>query len=318
MTTPVIVIKGSDDALVADALRVTVDRLRADGVDVEEPTDEELTGQAVVEHANAFSLFGGDRAVVVRHPAGFRDEDWARIIDYLGNPNPSTTLVLLVAKPPAKLAAAARKAGQLVETDVDGRQRKGWLQDRLAGAPVRLDRAAADRLAQHLGEDVGRLPGILDVLSAIHGEGARIGAADLEPVLGVAGASAPWDLTDAIDRGDTAGALGHLHRLLDGGRHPLVVMASLHRHYTQLLRLDGAGIRSESEAAALLGLKGSTFPAKKAVQTAARLGSAPIARAIALLADADLDLRGVKDWPDQLVLEVVVARLSKLGRYQRA
>jgi DNA polymerase-3 subunit delta len=317
VTAPVIVIKGSDDALVADALRVTLDRLRADGVDVEEPTDEELTGQAVVEHANAISLFGGDRAVVVRQPAGFRDEDWARIIEYLGDPNPSTTLVLLVARPPNKLAAAARKAGQLVETDVDGRQRKGWLQDRLAGAPVRFDRAAADRLAQHLGEDVGRLPGILDVLAAIHGDGARIGAADLDPVLGVAGASAPWDLTDAIDRGDTAGALAHLHRLVDGGRHPLVVMAGLHRHYTQLLRLDGAGIRSESEAAALLGLTGSTFPAKKAVQTAARLGSAPIARAIALLADADLDLRGVKDWPDQLVLEVLVARLSKLSRHQR-
>lgn len=317
MTTPVIVIRGSDDALVADALRVTVDRLRADGLDVEEPGDEELTGQGVVEHANAFSLFGGDRAVVVRNPARFGDEDWARIVEYLVDPNPSTTLVLVVAKAPAKLTAAAKKAGQMVETDVDSRHRKGWLQDRLAGSPVRLDRAAADRLAQHLGEDVGRLPGIIDVLAAIHGDGARVGVADLEPVLGVAGASAPWDLTDAIDRGDTASALAHLHRLLDGGRHPLVVMVGLHRHYTQLLRLDGAGIRTESEAAALLGLTGSTFPAKKAVQSAARLGSDSIARAIVLLADADLDLRGVKDWPEHLVLEVLVARLSKLSRPQR-
>lgn len=311
MTEPIVMIKGSDDALVADALTSTIDGLRAGGVDVEEPDGEQLTGQAVVEHANAYSLFGGDRAVVVREPS-FRDEDWTRILDYLANPNPSTVVVLVVSKVPAKVLTAVKKVGRVVETDVDSRQRKGWLQQRLGEAPIRLDRAAADHLAQHLGEDVGRLPGILDVLTAIHGEGARIGVDDLEPVLGVAGASAPWDLTDAIDRGDTTAALTHLRRLLEGGRHPLVVLSSLHRHYAQLLRLDGAGVRTEAEAAALLGLKGSTFPAKKALQAGARLGSASIARAITLIAGADLDFRGLKDWPDDLVLEVLVARLSRL------
>jgi hypothetical protein len=32
-----------------------------------------------------------------------------------------------------------------------------------------------------------------------------------------------------------------------------------------------------------------------------------------LLAAADLDLRGAKEWSGDLVLEVLVARLSKLG-----
>jgi len=34
---------------------------------------------------------------------------------------------------------------------------------------------------------------------------------------------------------------------------------------------------------------------------------------VELVAQADLDLRGVKDWPDELVLEVLVARLAALG-----
>jgi DNA polymerase III subunit delta len=38
-----------------------------------------------------------------------------------------------------------------------------------------------------------------------------------------------------------------------------------------------------------------------------------IARAFELLAQADLDLRGVKDWPPELVMEVLVARLSRLA-----
>ena len=126
---------------------------------------------------------------------------------------------------------------------------------------------------------------------------------------------APWDLTDAVDKGDAATALTHLHRLVHGGdRHPLVVLATLHRHFGQMLRLDGAGVRNEQDAAALLGMKGSTFPAKKALTQSRRLGGPKIQRAIALLAEADLDLRGQKAWPEDLVMEVLVARLCQLSR----
>jgi hypothetical protein len=39
-----------------------------------------------------------------------------------------------------------------------------------------------------------------------------------------------------------------------------------------------------------------------------------VAEAIRLLAEADLDLRGFERvWPDELVLEVLVARLSRLA-----
>ena len=37
-------------------------------------------------------------------------------------------------------------------------------------------------------------------------------------------------------------------------------------------------------------------------------------RAIDLLATADLDLRGARELPDDLVMEILVARLSKLRR----
>jgi DNA polymerase-3 subunit delta len=95
-------------------------------------------------------------------------------------------------------------------------------------------------------------------------------------------------------------------------------MSSLHTHYARMLRLDGAGIRDEAEAAQLLGMKGSTFPAKKALNQARRLGHDGVVDAIRLLAEADLDLRKFsKDWPEQLVMEVLVARLSRLGPRSR-
>jgi DNA polymerase-3 subunit delta len=125
----------------------------------------------------------------------------------------------------------------------------------------------------------------------------------------------PWELTDAIDRGDVPAALDRLARMLGvGDRHPLAVMATLQSHYTRMLRLDGAGARNETDAAKVLGLKGSTFPAEKALGQCRRLGGPGIGRAIALLATADLDLRGAQAWPGELVMEVLVARLARLSR----
>jgi len=113
--------------------------------------------------------------------------------------------------------------------------------------------------------------------------------------------------------------LAALHRMLGAGdRHPLVLMATLHGHFGRMLRLDGVEGLDEAGAARLLGLKGSTFPARKALDGARSLGSPGIAEAFRLLAAADLDLRGATAWPERLVLEVLVARLSRLRRAQRS
>ncbi len=63
-------------------------------------------------------------------------------------------------------------------------------------------------------------------------------------------------------------------------------------------------------------MKGSTFPAKKALAQAQRLGHDGVARRPSALLGprADLDLRGAQAWPDELVAEVLVARLSRLSR----
>ena len=155
------------------------------------------------------------------------------------------------------------------------------------------------------------------MLVAAYGEGSRVGPEEVEPYLGEAGAVAPWTFTDAIDAGRTEDALVQLHRLLDGGdRHPLVVLAILHRHVQGLLRLDDPSIQSEAQAASALGIAPgrSTFPAKKALAASRRWGSRGVAEAIGLVADAELGLKGASAWPGEAILEVLVARLCRLAR----
>jgi len=321
---PVYYVKGDDSVLTADAVRDLVQALV--GEDDPAFTVEDLAGDdydvsAVVEAAQTPPFFGGRRVVVARGVGRFSTQDVAPLVAYLADPL-STSAVVLVAgggQTPKPLLDAVRKAGHVVDAGAPtGKARQGWLSAQLKRADVDLTSDAAAAVGEHLGEDVGRLPSLLEMLTAAYGEGARVDVDQLRPFLGDAGGVAPWELTDALDRGETAAALEHLARLLGAGRHPLVVLATLHNHYGRILRLEGSGAADDKQAAALLGLTGSTFPAKKALAQARRLGHDGAARAIILLSEADLALKGTIDWPPELVLEVLVARLSRLGPRARS
>jgi len=253
--------------------------------------------------------------VVARGIQRFTADDLGPLTAYLGDPMDTTDLVLVASgeRLPKAFLDAAKKAGATIVATGAGRnrqERSGWIDERVAVSDVKLDPSAKSAIAEWLGEDVGRLPAILDTLEAIS-TGGKLTAADVEPFLGEAGSVPPWDLTDAIDRGDVATALTMLGRMLGaGGRHPLVVMATLQGHYERMMRLDGAGVHDRAGAASLL--KAAPFQAQKALDQSRKLGHEGVARAIELLAGADLDLRGQRQWPDELVLEVLVARLARL------
>jgi DNA polymerase-3 subunit delta len=255
------------------------------------------------------------RVVVVRDAGRLLAAEAARLVPCLDDPVPGVVLVLVAGGGtiPAALVKAADRTGSVIDTAVGtGRARTQWLVERLHDGPVRLDARAATLLGDHLGGDLSRVQGLLDTLAAAYGPGAAIDPDRLEPFLGESGRVAPWDLTDAIDAGQTAVALDALSRLVGpGGSHPLVVLSILHRHYQAMLRLDGAGVTSADQAATLLGMR-SSFPARKALEQGRRLGAARVGRAMTLLADADLDVRGRSALPDGTVLEVLVGRLSRL------
>jgi DNA polymerase-3 subunit delta len=323
---PAYLVKGADPSLVAQAAHVLVEQLVAGGdpsMMVEEfggPGVDQFDVGAVIDACTTPPFLVERRVVVVREAGQVTASDAKRLVAYLGDPLPTTALVLVAGGGAVNptLSKVVASAGDVVDTSVGtGKARSQWLADHLKGGPVRLDGAAQARLGEHLGSDMGRLAGLLDTLAAAYGRGATVTAADLEPFLGEAGALAPWDLTDAIDAGRTAPALGVLHRMLTAGEsHPLVILAQLHKHYRQMLRLDGSGVTTAEQAADVLGLK-SAYPAKKALAQSNRLGSAGIARAVQLLSEADLDLRGTTGLPGELVVEVLVARLSRLGSPRR-
>lgn len=326
---PVSLLRGDDDVVLRDAVRLLVDELVGDedrSLVVEEvevgahSADDEGRDPlvALVDAAQTPPFLTEFRVVLGRVTEKREKAELVQpLVDYLTDPLPSTRLVLEWRGgrvPKSLLEAVTRAGGQQIDTS-PGRKVAEWVGEHLAEAGLKVDQEGRKRLVTWVGDEPSRLLGLIDLLRSTYGTGTRITAPELEPFLGDDGGVPPWDLTDAIDRGDRAKALELLQRMIgQGDRHPFQVLSTLHTHYARMLRLDGSDVAGEREAAELLGMKGSTFPAKKALGQTRRLGHDRVVRSIDLLAQADLDLRGGKLWPDHLVLEVLVARLATLSK----
>jgi DNA polymerase III subunit delta len=318
-------ISGDDESLVLTGVTELVHRLVGDGdrslmVDDFDGLEYEL--RAVIDASQTSPFLTELRVVVARGVGRFSADDVIPLVAYINDPLPTTELVLVAGggRLAKSLSDTLKATGAtIVDTapPTRARDRAGWVDQQFAGSELRLDGAALQAIGAWMGEDAGRLQGVIDTLVSTYGTTQKLKVDDIRPFLGEAGGVPPWDLTDAIDRGDTTASLSLLHRMMGSGdRHPLQVMAILHGHYTKLLKLDGSDARDEQSAAQVLGIKAG-FPARKALDQYRKLSGTGVTRAIALLAQADLDLRGAKDWPESLVMEVLVARLSKLSPTRR-
>lgn len=324
----VTLLKGSDPVLLEqaalDAVATAVgDADRTEVLEEFRGDDYELGAVALA--ATTVSMFGG-RVVAARNLGRFTAKEVALLVDLLDEVPDEVGLVLVWDRPvtagaranavPKKLSDAVKAAGGTVvdATPPSGKRRQGWFDEQFDSSPVTLDRQARRLVEDTLGEDVGRLPALLELIDAAHPDAGSVGPEDIRPLLGESGGVPPWDLTDAIDAGSTARAVELVRRMLaGGGRHPLQVMVTLQTHFERMLRLDGAGVRDEKAAAALLGMKGSTYPAKKALAQCTRMGTDRLGRATRRLHEADVQLRGATGAAPEMVLELLVARLAALS-----
>jgi DNA polymerase-3 subunit delta len=322
----VYLIQGEDSSLVAQELTELIGRLAnsesvgAMGLEEygQEGANDSIALSAVIDACRTPPFLSDRRLVVLRDAETLNAEQLKELVAYLEDPMDTTTLVLSYltgrsGRAPQALAKIASAKGRVIAAEPKGRERTEWFASHVRASAVKLDQKATSALQAHLGEDLARLEPILDTLASTYGPGTTVSSEQLAPYLGEQGSVAPWDLTDAIDAGDAGKALSALHRLMEAGeRHPLALVATLHRHYGAMLALDGSGASTDEQAGAVTGL--GPYPARKALAQARRLGHERIARAISLLANADLDLRGQSAVPGELVLEILVARLTQDAR----
>jgi DNA polymerase-3 subunit delta len=320
-------ITGSDARLVSVKLTDLTSQLIGDGDrntmllshDLEtlgaDDRDQEIANAMI--GAQTGSLFGGERVVVLRGIGEATVDQLKPLVAYLAQPLEDTQLVLTGSGKLAKsITDALKQAGATtINTSPPSRfnELSMWFQEQLTEAGLKVDSGALKMLIEWLGQDQARLPSIIEVLVSTYGTKKKLTVDEIEPFLGQEGSVMPWDLTDAIDLSNSPKAIAMLRRMIRSGEsHPMQLMAMLHNHYVKLLKLDGPEVRTAGEAMTIIGAK-SEFQGKKYLETYRRLGAANISAALQLLARADIDLRGGKDLEEELIMEILVARLSRMG-----
>jgi DNA polymerase-3 subunit delta len=300
---PAYLLTGADAALLAHATGEVLDRLCGNQRDL---LLTEVTPEADLGELLGSSPLFTEYLVVLLRPKTL-DERTVRVLTgFLAAGSDDTVVVVSVEKAPAGLTKAVKAAGGEVISTVPKKPADS-VRGLLSGAAVKLDATATALVVAHAGEDVAQVPALLATLATAYGTGARLNADQVAPYLGDAGGVPPWDLTDAIDRGDAAAALRALHRLLRS-RVPIVVHALLNNHIDRLFRIAASGLRDEKRLAELLQVKGSTYPIRKALQQLPRWGDT--AAAAQLVTQAGNDLRGASAWNPVATLEVLVGRLA--------
>ncbi len=339
MVVPVLLITGDEEAVLTEAIQSGVKEALAGedrSLGLEELNEvnyrlsdgsTDFSPGPLINAVRTPSFLTAHKVVLGRHIGRFVNRDQIDSLIGLINEGLEDTRLILVWErgidpkhqklspvPKALLEAVTSAGGKVVSCSIGrGREANDWLTDRLNNAGVRFDDGARRLIIETVGEDRARVVGLIATLVAVFGSGAEITLSEVTPYIGEPGQVPPWELTDAIDSGDIARSIDRLHRMMNaGGRHPLGILAVLYGHYVRFLRLDGVNVTSDEEAAELLGIK--AFPARKALGMGRRMGGEKIARAVRLLAEADLNLRGKTACQPELVVEVLVARLASANR----
>ncbi len=352
------VVQGDDPVLRADVMSRLVERLLAgedrsfalddleipgrpggagggdDVVETDDPDAVEVpVFRKVVTALQSSPFMTNHRVVVIRNAGALNKSQVEMIESYLRDPVPGVVPVLVVGDTKIRANSALGKVIKEIKPEVHIPESEtlsapkgskvtvveAELHQRLHDAGVKLHTDARARIVAHLGDDASRAAELVDVLASRYMKGTTIRVDEVEPFLGPAGAlDTPFQLTTAIEQGDTALALEVLHRLMhatsakvDKVVHPMQLMAILHRYFESLLKIDAPGMTNDN-AAAVLG--GNPYAAKYRFEASRRIGPRGLRSAIALLAQADLDLRGARAIPEEVVMQVLVARLAALFR----
>lgn len=266
---PLYLFVGDDDAeiarLTADIASSVEDELRAFNVERIYAGEKGGSPVEIVESARQLPMMADRRIVVVlraerllkpkrrgRGPAGESDEreeateapsDVDVLIDYVQNPERSTTLVLAAADIDAtrRLGKALKRHATIVEcrgllTGLDPRypdlreamRRSEQIVRRAAAeAGQTIEPAAVRLLAQRAGVDIIRLRGDLDRLMLYGAGKPGITLADARDVVSPETAQDDWAVTNAIQQRNAREALRQLALALDAGAIPYMILGQL-------------------------------------------------------------------------------------------
>ncbi len=211
--------------------------------------------------------------------------------------------------PVLKLADKKRGYAREFRLPTSG-QLRGWITDRVKKKRGEIEMAAAEELAAFVGNDLRLLDQELDKLIT-YVDGARpITRADVHLLVSYVQQANVFEMVDALGRRDGEQALRLLHRLLDGGEHPLSLLGMIVRQFRIMIQVKDLAERGVPPAkiGAQLGLH--PFVAEKGLRQAHSFSMKQLETIYRKLLETDLTIKTGQMEP-VLALDMLVAGLSR-------
>ena len=267
--------------------------------------------QSAIAAAEQLPMMSDTRVVRVRDFARLREADEETLIRYLNNPSPSTVMIFTADD------LDKRKKSTKVLLDVctvvefaplKDAEAKAWARSRLKELKIATDDQVLSEIIRLVGTDVQTLFNELDKLASAAAGTGRITSEMVDELIGRSRELSNFELADHLLAGNRQRALETLHRLLEDGAEPVMLVGLIAGNYHRLAlgkHLLTRGGREEVFRNVSL----PPFKRDSYISTLQRASAARIARGIQLIAAVDLAIKTSQATP-RLQLEMLVCELA--------
>jgi DNA polymerase-3 subunit delta len=267
--------------------------------------------QSAVAAAEQLPMMSEMRVVRVRDFARLREADEDILIRYLNNPSPTTVMIFIA----DDLDKRKKSSKVLLETcavvefsPLKDAEAKAWAKSRLKELKVSADDQVFSELIRLVGTDVQTLANELEKLASAAAATDRITLDHVDELIGRSRELSNFELADHLMAGNRKKALETLHRLLEDGAEPVMLVGLIAGNFHRLAlgkHLLARGGREE----VFRNISLPPFKRDSYISTLQRSTAAKIARGIQLTAAADLAIKTSQATP-RLQLEMLVCELA--------
>lgn len=267
--------------------------------------------QDAIAAADQLPMMSGSRVVRITDFGKLREADEEALVRYVNNPAESSVVIFNTEDldKRRKLSKALLERCQVVEFPAlkDG-EAKAWVKSRLRELKVACDEQALTDIITLVGTDVQTLFSELDKLASSAVKTGRITPEIVDELIGRSRELSNFELGDHLVTRNRKRALETLHRLLEDGAQPVMLIGAIAANYHRLALSREALTRgSHDEVFRIVPMP--FFKRAAFLANLQRTDSNTIAHGIKLIAAADLAIKTSQATP-RLQLEMLVCELA--------
>jgi DNA polymerase-3 subunit delta len=267
--------------------------------------------QSAVAAADQLPMMSARRAVRVRDFARLREADEETLIRYLSNPSPATVMIFIADELDKRKRSTKALLDNCVVVDfppLKDAEAKAWAKSRLKELKVMADDSVLSEIIGLVGTDVQTLFNEIDKLASAVADTGRITSDIVDELIGRSRELSNFELGDHLLANNRKRALETLHRLLDDGAEPVMLIGLIAGNFHRLALaryLLAKGGREE----VFRNIPLPPFKRDAYIANLQRSDATRIARGLQLTAAADLAIKTSQATP-RLQLELLVCELA--------